>query len=99
MNMLEDEDSEEAQARLENINELMNALATWSIDNPDKGLSEFLEEISLATDVDKWNKSDDTVNLMTLHCAKGLEFKTVFIAGCEDGILPSRQNFDDDDKI
>jgi Superfamily I DNA and RNA helicases len=99
MNMLEDEDSEEAQARLENINELMNALATWSMDNPDKGFSEFLEEISLATDVDKWKKSDDTVNLMTLHCAKGLEFKTVFIAGCEDGILPSRQNFDDDEKI
>ena len=99
MNMLEDEDSEEAQARLENISELMNALAAWSMDNPGKGFSEFLEEISLATDVDKWKKSDDTVNLMTLHCAKGLEFKTVFIAGCEDGILPSRQNFDDDEKI
>jgi DNA helicase II / ATP-dependent DNA helicase PcrA len=99
MNMLEDEDSEEAQARLENISELMNALATWSMDSPGKGFSEFLEEISLATDVDTWKKSDDTVNLMTLHCAKGLEFKTVFIAGCEDGILPSRQNFDDDEKI
>jgi DNA helicase-2/ATP-dependent DNA helicase PcrA len=99
MNMLEDEDSEEAQARLENISELMNALAAWSMDNPGKGFSEFLEEISLATDVDKWKKSDDTVNLMTLHCAKGLEFKTVFIAGCEDGIIPSRQNFDDDEKI
>ena len=99
MDKLEDEDSEEAQARLENISELMNALATWSMDNPGKGFSEFLEEISLATDVDKWKKSDDTVNLMTLHCAKGLEFKTVFIAGCEDGILPSRQNFDDDEKI
>ena len=99
MNMLEDEDSEEAQARLENISELMNALAAWSMDNPGKGFSEFLEEISLATDVDKWKKSDDTVNLMTLHCAKGLEFKTVFIAGCEDGILQSRQNFDDDEKI
>jgi DNA helicase-2/ATP-dependent DNA helicase PcrA len=99
MDMLEGEDSEEAQARLENISELLNALSSWSVDNPDKGLSAFLEEISLASDVDKWNKSDETVNIMTLHCAKGLEFKTVFIAGCEDGILPSRQNFDDETKI
>jgi DNA helicase-2/ATP-dependent DNA helicase PcrA len=74
-------------------------LAGWTSDNPDKGLQAFLEEISLASDVDKWVKSDETVNIMTLHCAKGLEFKAVFLAGCEDGILPSRQNFDDDAKI
>ena len=99
LDMLEGEDSEEAQARLENISELLNALGEWAADNPESGLTEFLEEISLASDVDKWNKSDATVNIMTLHCAKGLEFKTVFIAGCEDGILPSRQNFDDEAKI
>jgi DNA helicase II / ATP-dependent DNA helicase PcrA len=93
------EESEEARARIENINELTNALVVWADENPGKGLATFLEEITLATDVDKWKKSDETVNLMTLHCAKGLEFKRVFIVGCEDGILPSRQNFDDESKI
>jgi DNA helicase-2/ATP-dependent DNA helicase PcrA len=99
LNMLEEEGSEEAASRIENISELTNALVAWAQENPEKGLSAFLEEISLATDVDKWNKSEDTVNCMTLHCAKGLEFKTVYIVGCEDGILPSRQNFDDESKI
>jgi len=93
------EDSEEARSRIENINELTNALSVWSDENKGKGLSTFLEEITLATDVDKWKKSEETVNLMTLHCAKGLEFKCVVIVGCEDGILPSRQNFDDESKI
>ena len=99
LDMFDADDSEEARGRIENVNELTNALAVWSGENPGKGLSAFLEEITLATDVDKWKKSDETVNLMTLHCAKGLEFKYVFIVGCEDGILPSRQNFDDESKI
>jgi len=96
---LTSEESEEASGRLENINELVNALAMWHQDNPDKGLDAFLEEVTLVSDIDKWNKSDDAVNLMTLHCAKGLEFKVVFLVGVEDGILPSRLNFDDEEKI
>jgi DNA helicase II / ATP-dependent DNA helicase PcrA len=99
MDLLEEEDSEDAQNRSENISELMNALASWSEDNPDKDLAAFLEEISLASDVDTWHKKDEMVNLMTLHCAKGLEFKAIYFVGCEDGILPSRQNFDDESKI
>ena len=99
IDMLEDEGSEESVSRIENVNELLNAIAAWAEENPEKGLGAFLEEIALATDIDKWNKSDETVNCMTLHCAKGLEFKTVYIVGCEDGILPSRQNFDDEGKI
>jgi DNA helicase-2/ATP-dependent DNA helicase PcrA len=99
LTVFEEEDSEEAQGRLENVSELVNAVAFWTEENPEKGLAGFLEEISLATDVDRWEQKDDSVNLMTLHCAKGLEFKRVFVAGCEDGILPSRQNFDDEAKI
>ena len=99
LTVFEGEDSEEAEARIENVNELLNALAIWTEENPSRGLAEFLEEISLASDVDRWTQSDEAVNLMTLHCAKGLEFSTVFIVGCEDGILPSRQNFDDETKI
>jgi DNA helicase-2/ATP-dependent DNA helicase PcrA len=99
LTMFEGEDTEEAQGRADNVGELVNAVAFWTEENPGKGLPEFLEEITLASDVDRWERKDDSVNLMTLHCAKGLEFKRVFVVGCEDGILPSRQNFDDVAKI
>jgi len=99
IDMLTDLQTEEAAGRIENINELVNALSIWSKDNPDKGLASFLEEISLVSDVDKWDQKEDAVNLMTLHCAKGLEFDTVFLVGLEEGLLPSRQNLDDETKI
>jgi len=99
LTMFEGEDSEEAQSRIDNVSELVNAVSFWTEENPGKGLSDFLEEISLAADIDRWEQKADSVNLMTLHCAKGLEFGRVFIVGCEDGILPSRQNFDDSAKI
>ena len=88
MDMLEEEDSEEAiNSHIENIGELVNALTAWRGENPDKeGLSAFLEEIALASDVDKiWNKSEDTVNCMTLHCAKGWNLKPcIFVRREED---------------
>lgn len=96
---LENEETEESASRLENINELLNAIAIWNEENPDKTLSDFLEEVSLASDVDGWRQHSNSVNLMTLHSAKGLEFNTVFIVGVEDGLLPSRQNFYDDEKL
>ena len=99
LTMFEGEDSEEAESRIDNVSELVNAVSFWTEENSGKGLSDFLEEISLASDVDRWEQKADSVNLMTLHCAKGLEFGRVFIVGCEDGILPSRQNFDDSAKI
>ena len=99
MDMLTDEDTEESAGRIENINELTNALAIWTEEHPAGRLSDFLEEVTLASDVDTYNQKDDCVTLMTLHSAKGLEFKHVFLVGLEDGILPSRQNFDDERKI
>jgi DNA helicase II / ATP-dependent DNA helicase PcrA len=99
MDMLTDDDSEEAAGRIENINELTNAIAVWTDEHPNGRLAEFLEEVTLASDVDAWTQKDECVNLMTLHCAKGLEFRSVFLVGLEDGIIPSRQNFDDERKI
>ncbi len=99
MDFLSKEKTEESYGRLENINELLNALTIWSRENPGKKLSEFLEEVSLVSDIDSWEKKENAVNLMTLHCAKGLEFKHVYLVGLEDGIIPSRQNFDDESKI
>ncbi|MBD3318257.1 MAG: AAA family ATPase [Chitinivibrionales bacterium] len=96
---LEAEDTVEAQNRLDNIGELVNALTLWAQDNPEGTLADFLEEVSLVSDVDKWERRETSVNLMTLHCAKGLEFGVVFLAGLEDGLLPSRQNFDDERSI
>ncbi len=96
VDLLDAEDTGESRARLENINELLNALTIWHEENEGRTLSDFLEEISLATDIDGWKHEKDAVNLMTLHCAKGLEFEVVFLVGLEDGLIPSRQNFEDD---
>ncbi len=98
MDMLTNDGSEEALGRVENINELSSALGAWSGENPEKKLADFLEEVTLISDVDSWERKEDAVNLMTLHCAKGLEFKHVFLVGLEDGIIPSRQNIDDEVK-
>ncbi len=97
---LENEDSEESETRINNINELVNALATWSSESETpRGLEKFLEDVSLATDVDRWKDSDDAVNLMTLHSAKGLEFDVVFVVGLEDGILPSSRDSENEARV
>ncbi len=99
MDLLSAQKTEESESRLENINELLNTTRIWSNENPGKGLEAFLEEATLATDVDRWVQREDAVNLMTLHSAKGLEFRIVYIAGCEEGNLPAHQNSGDDAKI
>ena len=82
----------EAEVRVQNVNELMAALEE-STERPEEGkavagLDEFLEEVALVTDIDRWDESVDCVTLMTLHNAKGLEFPVVFITGMEDGLFP-----------
>jgi len=89
-------DSEE---RLENIEELVNAASEYDASNPDGSLQGFLEEVSLIADIDKWDDAADTVTLMTLHAAKGLEFPVVFMAGLEEGLLPHSQSKDSDDDV
>jgi DNA helicase-2/ATP-dependent DNA helicase PcrA len=96
LDALSSEESEEAQDRIENVNELVNTIAIWTEQNSGKSLELFLEEIALASDIDTWKQEGQAVNCMTLHSAKGLEFSVVFLVGLEDGLLPSRQNFDDE---
>lgn len=96
--LLEDDDTEESRGRVENINELLNALEEYAEDNPEGTLLGFLEQVTLVADIDKWEQGE-AVNLITLHSAKGLEFRHVFLTGVEEGILPSRQNFDDAERI
>ncbi|MXY50700.1 MAG: AAA family ATPase [Gemmatimonadetes bacterium] len=82
----------ESETRVQNVNELMAALeeATERPEEgqPVSGLDDFLEEVALVTDIDRWDESVDCVTLMTLHNAKGLEFPVVFITGMEDGLFP-----------
>ena len=84
---LAEEDSHEAQGRLENLAELLSAAADYEEREPSSGLLGFLDGISLLSDVDE-SRLDAPVVLMTLHSAKGLEFDSVFLVGLEEGLLP-----------
>lgn len=88
---------DEGIARMENINELKSTMVEYmngKADGEEYSLSEFLEEISLFTDIDKLDESADAVVMMTIHSAKGLEFPNVFIVGMEDGIFPGVRSMD-----
>ena len=93
MESLDSEDKEDAQARKENIDELINKAAAYEEAAEDRDepatLSAFLEEVALVADIDSLDEEQDYVVLMTLHSAKGLEFPHVYLAGMEDGLFPS----------
>lgn len=86
---LEAEGTEEAQARIENIDELISKVVTYEEGEEHPTLSGFLEEVALVADIDSLEEGSDYVVLMTLHSAKGLEFPKVYLAGMEDGLFPS----------
>ena len=93
------QDPETMEDRTENLDELRSNLARFSQENPEGTLTDFLEEIALLTDLDSYNAEADTVVLMTIHSAKGLEFPVVYIAGMEDGIFPGQQALFDPSEI
>lgn len=86
---LEAEGTEEAEARIENIDELITKVVSYEEENEEPTLSGFLEEVALVADIDSVDGDDNQVLLMTLHSAKGLEFPFVYLAGMEDGMFPS----------
>ena len=93
---LEEDKSEENESRIENIKELQGAVSEFESLNPEAGLTDFLENVALVSDLDAMNESGGAVTLMTLHSAKGLEFNDVFLAGMEEGVFPlTRALFDD----
>ena len=80
---------EEGEARLENLGQLVNSVKTYADQNgEDATLSGFLEEVALISDLDSYDQDADSVTMMTIHSAKGLEFPYVFVVGMEDGIFP-----------
>lgn len=87
---LETEGSDEAEDRIANIDELVNKLVTYAEGSEEAPtLSGFLEEVALVSDIDNLDESTDSIVLMTLHSAKGLEFPYVYMCGMEEGVFPS----------
>ncbi|MFH0852067.1 MAG: UvrD-helicase domain-containing protein [bacterium] len=87
--------TEEGEERWENVKELFTATKKYDAMNPQEGLSAFLEEVTLASNHDEVETEKDLANLMTVHCAKGLEFPAVFIIGCEEGLFPHSRSLID----
>lgn len=85
---LEDENTTEAETRIENLEEFLTVAIEFEEELADNSLEEFLEGITLSSDIDGTDDSEDSVTLMTLHSAKGLEFPAVFLVGMEEGIFP-----------
>ena len=94
---LEAEGTDEAQARIENIDELISKAVAYEESTDEPSLNGFLEEVSLVADIDNLDENSDYVVLMTLHSAKGLEFPNVYLAGMEDGLFPSYMSITSDD--
>ena len=86
---LEASDEEDAEARIENIDELISKAAAFEETHDQPTLGEFLEEVALVADIDNVEEGNNRVLLMTIHSAKGLEFSHVYMTGMEDGIFPS----------
>ena len=93
----------EGEGKIANVNEFISAALEYEkrceAADTEPTLVGFLEEISLISDIDKYDESSDSVVLMTIHAAKGLEFPIVFLAGMEDGIFPSQQNMGESDEM
>jgi DNA helicase-2/ATP-dependent DNA helicase PcrA len=90
----------EGQDDLENVGELINAAAQYDLNAEEPSLVDYLQQISLFSDTDAYDASGESVALMTLHAAKGLEFENVFIVGLEEGLLPhERTDADDEEEL
>lgn len=85
---LENENTIEAESRIQNLEEFLTVAIEFEEQMAENTLAEFLESISLTSDIDNMEESEDTVTLMNLHSAKGLEFPVVFLVGMEEGIFP-----------
>jgi len=82
------QDNLEDNDRYDNVLEILNSIDEFMDRKPGASISDFLEEVSLLTDIDEWNTDDNYVTMMTVHASKGLEFPVVFVTGLEDGLFP-----------
>ena len=96
---LKNENTVEAESRIENLEEFLTVAMEFEKEAAENTLNEFLESISLSSDTDSLEESDDMVTLMTLHSAKGLEYPVVFLVGMEDGVFPGHKSMDNPEDI
>ena len=96
---LEDEKTDEAEARIENLGQFITIAVEFESQQAENTLSAFLENLALVTDLDNVDDSQDAVLLMTLHTAKGLEFKNVFLVGMEEGLFPSSRSMNEPGEV
>lgn len=97
--MFKEENTPESLARMENINQLMAAITEYSGKHKDAKLDQFLEEVSLISDIDMKDDKKNAVTMLTVHSAKGLEFPVVFISGLEEEIFPLSNRFSEDTSV
>ncbi|HKB79240.1 MAG TPA: UvrD-helicase domain-containing protein [Thermoanaerobaculia bacterium] len=96
--MLQESRDVQDESRLQNLDELISSAREFSEQNANASVGDYLDSITLMTDLDRY-QSDKGVTLMTLHAAKGLEFKVVFLSGMEEGILPHSQSAEESDDV
>jgi len=96
-NFYDKQQNTEALDRWDNIEELISSISEYEDNNKENTLVNYLEEVSLLTDVDRWNQSEKSITMMTIHSAKGLEFDYVYISGMEDGLFPMIRMMEVDD--
>src|SRR5262249_24229815 len=97
--MLQDSRDEEDEDRLANVEQLITDAKQFAADDPSRTIGDYLENITLASDVDSWNEKQDCVAIMTLHAAKGLEFPVVYMAAVEQGMLPHERSLAKKDEV
>ena len=95
LQMLESSYSVEDRARIDNINEFISAASEYQEDNEDASIYDYLENLSLLSEIDKTDESKESISLMTMHSAKGLEFPVVFVVGLDEGLFPSKRSMDE----
>ncbi len=99
VNMYKAEATAESDVRVDNIYELLSAVSEYAQRAEEPSLTGYMEEVSLLTDIDKFNQDKQQVTLMTLHSAKGLEFPVVFLTGMEDGLFPLQRSIEETEAL
>src|SRR5206468_5955503 len=97
--MLKDSRDEDDADRLANVEELITAAKQFVAEDGTRTIGDFLENITLASDVDSWDEKQDRVSVMTMHAAKGLEFPVVYLLAMEQGLLPHERSLGRDEEV
>lgn len=99
LRMFKEENTPDSRTRYENVGELLNSLTEFSNQNNNPSLEEFLQDVSLVSDIDNYKEDKNVVAFLTAHSAKGLEWPVVFISGCEEDIFPLSNKFSTDASV